>query len=309
MSDDKFSSFTVSVVIPAYNHQETLNRAIYSVLAQTLLPCEIIVIDDFSDPPIQVPIETKVPIKLLRMPANSGPYAARNYAIKEAAGDLIALLDSDDEWLPEKLKYQLNEINNPKSFFSFTDGFVVKQKNSKRHLRYFSLSAPNSAKKFFGLLEARSSFIANSSVVISKNLISSRSFFIEDLIGSDFRMWAEILIFEPTTEVRICSQPLFKLNIMSDSVSSNFEKKQRHLLQHLKAIALLCGVMNNINKQSVNKKSARILWSVMLRLGYKKFQLFRNQYATDIEFRLLITAFPKFILQTFHYLLFIKRYL
>lgn len=306
MIDEKLSNLTVSVIIPAYNHQEDLDRAIYSVLTQTRLPSEIIVIDDFSDPPIQVPVETKVPIKLFKMQKNGGPYAARNYAIKQAQGNLIAFLDSDDEWLPEKLKYQLDGLYDSKSFFSFTDGFVVKQRHRVKHLRYFSLSTPNSSKKFFGLLEERSSFIANSSVVLSKDIILSRTFFIEDLIGSDFRMWTEILMFEPTVEVRICYNPLFKLNVMSDSVSSNFEKKQRHLLQHLNSIALQCGGMN---QKHVDQKSARILLSVMFRLGYKKFQLFRKQYAANIKFQTLIAVIPKFIVQTLHYLFVIKRHL
>lgn len=95
----------VSVIIPAYNRADVISRAINSVLAQTLQNFEIIVIDDGSEPPIRKIKNNK--ISLIRHHENKGAAAARNTGIRAARGKLIAFLDSDDEWLPDKLQKQV----------------------------------------------------------------------------------------------------------------------------------------------------------------------------------------------------------
>lgn len=294
---------TISVVVPTYNRQEELNRALLSIEKQTRKPDEIIVVDDFSDPPLEIPARSSVPIKLFRLTKNSGPYVARNYAIKRAMGDLIAFLDSDDEWLPEKLERQLRQITNADRFFSFTDGIVKKKGKLNSSMSYFTLSKPKENSAYFGIFDTRSSFIANSSVVISKSLLLSRSCFVKDLIGSDFRMWAEVLIFEPDVEVVIVYEKLFNLYITSGSVSSNFDRKQNHLLRHL---AVLYASSNKDVGKIIISKTARVLLSILLRSGSLKFFENKNKYANYVGYWALIIAAPLFIFQTLHYLIFLK---
>jgi glycosyltransferase involved in cell wall biosynthesis len=100
----------VSVVIPAYNRRELLRRAVRSVLAQSYGDWEVIVVDDGStDGTERVPGEfADERLGLIRHPAKRGPAAARNTAIAASRGRVIAFLDSDDEWQPEKLKKQMN---------------------------------------------------------------------------------------------------------------------------------------------------------------------------------------------------------
>ncbi|MDZ4150052.1 glycosyltransferase family 2 protein, partial [Methylicorpusculum sp.] len=96
----------ISVVIPTYNRCDFLRRALLSVVAQTLQPTEIIVVDDGSSDSTAVMIRDEFPeIKYYRQ-ENYGVSSARNLGIQHAIGDWIALLDSDDEWLPEKLAMQ-----------------------------------------------------------------------------------------------------------------------------------------------------------------------------------------------------------
>jgi glycosyltransferase involved in cell wall biosynthesis len=96
----------ISTIIPTYNSAKTLERAIKSVLQQTLPAHEIIIIDDGSvDETPEVINRFQGKIKYIKQ-TNSGVSAARNTGIKESSGNWIAFLDADDEWLPSKLELQ-----------------------------------------------------------------------------------------------------------------------------------------------------------------------------------------------------------
>lgn len=108
----------VSVVISSYNRAALLPRAITSVLTQTFSDLECIVVDDGStDQTEQVVAEFPDPrLRVVRLPGNGGYSRANNTGIRVARGELIAFLDSDDEWRPEKLERQvarLRECEDP----------------------------------------------------------------------------------------------------------------------------------------------------------------------------------------------------
>ena len=102
----------VSVIIPTYNRKHTLKRAIQSVYMQSLLPYEVIVVDDGSNDGTKEWVKQKYPNVKYIYQENSGVSSARNKGIKIARGDWIALLDSDDEWLPNKLNKQIDKIKS-----------------------------------------------------------------------------------------------------------------------------------------------------------------------------------------------------
>lgn len=116
----------ISVVIPAYNAQETLADALYSVLAQTSAAHEVIVVDDgSSDATAEVISNHDCPVTLIRQ-VNSGAAAALNNGISNAAGDWIAMLDADDLWAPGKLEAQERAIENmrgPGAVFGLVEAF------------------------------------------------------------------------------------------------------------------------------------------------------------------------------------------
>lgn len=97
----------VSVIIPTYNRAATIERAIDSVFAQNV-PIELIVVDDGSKDDTADIVTRRYGdrVRLIRQP-NQGSAAARNQGIRAAGGELIAFLDSDDEWLPGKLAAQI----------------------------------------------------------------------------------------------------------------------------------------------------------------------------------------------------------
>ncbi len=103
---------TVSVIIPAYNREETIINSIQSVLRQTFSDFEIIVVDDGSkDHTRQIITEIQDKrVKLIMHKSNLGAAAARNTGMRNAQGKYIAWLDSDDEWHPEKLSKQISAL-------------------------------------------------------------------------------------------------------------------------------------------------------------------------------------------------------
>jgi succinoglycan biosynthesis protein ExoO len=100
---------TVSVIIPTYNVALCVERAIRSALNQSLQPVEVIVVDDGStDATCDVVSrlgKDDARIKLLKQPVNKGPGAARNVGLESAEGDWIAILDADDAFLGDRLRY------------------------------------------------------------------------------------------------------------------------------------------------------------------------------------------------------------
>lgn len=101
-------SYDVSVVVPMYNAEKFIRSCVGSALNQTMKNIEVIIIDDCStDNSLNLCRElygSNDRVKIFQQPVNHGPGAARNAGIREASGEYIAFLDSDDEMLPENLQ-------------------------------------------------------------------------------------------------------------------------------------------------------------------------------------------------------------
>lgn len=103
---------TISVIIPCFNSEKTIKRAVDSVINQSLAPFEIILINDCStDNTENVIFDIKdryknINIKYIKLEKNSGPGKARNVAWDIAKGKYIAFLDADDSWHKDKLLLQ-----------------------------------------------------------------------------------------------------------------------------------------------------------------------------------------------------------
>jgi glycosyltransferase involved in cell wall biosynthesis len=107
----------VSVIIPTYNRAATIERAVRSVLGQAYENFELLVVDDASTDETQkilgdLALDRR--LKIVKLTKNKGVSAARNLGLFYAAGSLVAFLDSDDEWRPEKLSAQVEYMRaNP----------------------------------------------------------------------------------------------------------------------------------------------------------------------------------------------------
>lgn len=118
----------VSVIIPNYNGERTLGATLESVLSQEV-ELEVLVVDDRSTDG-SVALLRKIAavdgrLRFWEMRENSGPGACRNIGLSNARGDFVALVDSDDLWLPGKLGAQVEFMLAQGLDFSFTDYYEV----------------------------------------------------------------------------------------------------------------------------------------------------------------------------------------
>lgn len=118
---------TISVIIPTYNGEKWISATLDSVFRQTQLPNEIVVVDDASSDTtagrvLDFADNASIPVHLIRCGTNSGsPAATINKGIARASGDLIAVLDQDDVFLPSKLALQARVLaGNPGLAFVFS---------------------------------------------------------------------------------------------------------------------------------------------------------------------------------------------
>ncbi len=120
----------VSIITPVYNSERFLKKCMDSVLTQTYLSWEHILIDDCStdESPIIIKKYQKKDsrIKYVRLKENSGAGIARNRGIEMAKGRYIAFLDSDDFWALDKLEKQINFMRNMNYCFVYSQYYVVK---------------------------------------------------------------------------------------------------------------------------------------------------------------------------------------
>ena len=114
---------TVSVIIPNYNYGRFLGAAIDSVLSQTFPCSEIIVVDDGStDESLEILAKYKKDEVKIVQQKNGGVGAARNAGAKASSSDLLAFLDADDYWLPQKIEKQINRLLRDREFGFITCG-------------------------------------------------------------------------------------------------------------------------------------------------------------------------------------------
>ena len=181
--------FFISVVIPSYNRATVLPRALDSVLGQTVLPLEIIVVDDGSTDITQALLVDNYPQVSLISKSNKGVSAARNAGIAVSKGNWIAFLDSDDAWLPSKLEQQIQAITAmPDCLICHTDEIWIR--NGKRVNPKHKHAKPN------GWVYQDSlplCCVSPSSILIHRSLFDQVGLFDESLPAcEDYDLWLRL---------------------------------------------------------------------------------------------------------------------
>ncbi|MDH3797292.1 MAG: glycosyltransferase [Desulfobacterales bacterium] len=179
----------VTVIIPTYNRGWIIQEAIDSVLDQDFNDYELIVVDDGSDDNTREILGAYGKAITVLQQSNRGVSAARNRGIAEAAGRLIAFLDSDDLWLPGKLSTQVK-------FFEENAGAVINQTQEIWIRNGVRVNPKKRHHKFSGMIFERSlalCLVSPSAVMIKKSLFDAVGGFDEDLPAcEDYDLWLRI---------------------------------------------------------------------------------------------------------------------
>ncbi len=221
----------ITVIIPTHNRAGLLTRALDSVLAQTLAPLEVILVDDGSTDGTDALIADRYPLVRYLKQKNRGVSAARNRGIAEARGEWIALLDSDDAWLPGKLAAQLDALTtNPGHRLCHTEEIWIRdgrrvnamKKHTKSGGRIFRQCLPRCV-------------ISPSSALIHRNLLEQLGGFDEDLPAcEDYDLWLRICAVEPV--LFVAEPQIVKHGGHADQLSRRYWGMDRFRIRALEKI-------------------------------------------------------------------------
>lgn len=184
---------SVSVVVPTFNSVEYIGRTIEAIRRQTVVPNEIIVVDDCSSDSTFTVVEDNLArlgigqAQAVRLTTNSGPGVARNTGWNLATSEYVAFLDADDSWHPQKLEIQLAAMEtSPWASFSGHRYLV----NETGFPSDFRLTPTRSREVTLGSFLVRNLFCTPS--VMIRRCVELR--FSEDReMAEDYLLWLELL--------------------------------------------------------------------------------------------------------------------
>ena len=234
---------SVSVIIPTHNRARQVVKAVDSVLAQSAPVYEVIVVDDGSDDEsLSALASYGEKIRVLRQ-ENRGVSSARNLGIGAAGGEWLALLDSDDQWLPEKLARQLAfHKENPEILISQTDEQWVRDGRPVNKARRFVQKAEG------WIFEPSLAMchVSPSAVLIHRSVFDQVGLFDEGLPAcEDYDLWLRVARRYP---VGLVDEPLIiKTGGHADQLSCRYwgmdrfriTAMEKHLDEHPWRIAVL----------------------------------------------------------------------
>ena len=257
----------VSVIIPAYNRENTIERAVMSVLNQTYKDLELIVVDDCSkDNTVEVlkSIEDDR-LKIIELEKNSGACVARNVGIENAQGDYIAFQDSDDEWLLDKLEKQMAIFEKEKVDLVFCA------------FNRFGLGEDLTYPKFpEGIVERK--VLLEDSRISTQTLIGKKECFENIKFDPEMpRLQDYDITIRLSKKYRIyfVNQPLVNMYVQNDSISKNNDKL-------LKAESMILSKY----KDDVEKYEDFKYHNVRVLAIYKRISGYKSSYEYKILYKM-----------------------
>ena len=223
----------VSVIIPYFNNEGTILRALESVYLQTYKNIEIILINDGSTDNSERIVKEWIVKKNIQhiinlSQSNKGPSVARNRGIKIASGDYVAFLDADDSWNEKKLEIQMNVFEKNKDIailgsdyeLNYNNKMLIKGKNNG-DLLYVTFNQ-RLLKNYFNT----PSVIIRKSILIDNNIFFNES----QKYAEDTMLYLEVL--RENIGAKICSPliTLYKPELSKEGLSSNIIKTEKYEL-------------------------------------------------------------------------------
>lgn len=245
----------VSVIMPSFNAAQTICVAVESVLGQTFQNWELLVINDGStDNTLDVMAQFNDRRISLITQVNQGVAAARNAGLKQASGEYIAFLDSDDLWLPAKLEKQVSLLAQSGDCLGLVytkhRGFTEDPSRSFSMDVDASIGYDNDLHRLLIM-----DYVPTLTVMMRASLISEIGYFREDLRGTeDWDYWIRAVKFSGISRV---NEELALYRISQNSLSRN---KDRHSIEELKVLDQHLSAESNIPGEVCHM--ARAFWCV-----------------------------------------------
>jgi hypothetical protein len=265
---------TISAVIPAYNSAAFIAEAISSIRSQTYPVNEIIVVDDGSaDNTGDVTRQAGNDIRYIRQ-ENAGPSSARNRGIASASGDLIAFLDADDQWTPERIEKQLEVIRHDPDIVLVAgdmaeidvQGKIIVPTVLGKHsmLTYFQELGGSPIPNALALL-MKINFIPTGSVLVSKSaLLTAGGFNTGIRYGEDLELWGRI-----AANHAICCLP--EVLLLRRQHGSNATRSMESLLLDLVKVAKSARTWGHDSLTQSGVDPGRLVAQAWDNLGYWYF--------------------------------------
>lgn len=223
---------TVSVIIPVYNGADFVAEAVESVLAQTVPPLEVIVVNDGStDRTADVLAGFGDRITVIHQ-SNKGLPATRNVGAAASRGDWLAFLDADDTWLPTKLERQLDRAERTGAALIYTDRFNVGTRGDLPEVQS-EIQRMYEGDVFEDVLLGN--HITVSSVIIRRDVFADARGFNEQLrAAEDWDLWVRVTARH---RVAVCHEPLVRYRFHGGMMSGD-PRRMREARWHVVLSAL-----------------------------------------------------------------------
>lgn len=277
----------VSVITPTYNRGEILKETIQSVLNQTYHNFEYIIVDDGSTDNTKEIVQSfqDKRIKYISQQHVGTPASGRNTGIKNAKGEFIAFLDSDDIWFPQKLEIQLKEFQKNADFLILaTNGIVI----PKRPYRKYLSIKKNLVVSFRDLIVNKIIPIINSSVLIKRTAIEAVGLIDEEHFiraSEDYDYWLRILKYRDNS-ILVLKQILVKYRAHSSNITIDMFTNSDFFKKLYERLVYIHGKHTEYDTESLNIKIRESLYQ--LRVFKMKESLFHGKvnikYVLDDKF-------------------------
>lgn len=257
----------VSVVVPHFNRHDLLYSLIRNVVAQTYRPIELLIVDDGSDVPVNLSdgVHEGVLLRVISLPHTGRPGLVRNAGIDRANGELIAFLDSDDVWVPEKLSRQVSVFSDfPDVGLVHCNAYIIEGKERvnllTRHCTGYSVNYTSLLKK---------NIVFTSSVMARKSLFEINKF--SSLKSAqDYELW---LKFAEKFKFYYLKKPLYNYDHIGETcISRNGIRRYLCLLKVFRAICR-------------NSESKEVKHIVLRRMAGFYFKLAKYSFLAHREMR------------------------
>jgi len=225
---------SISVILPTFNRLEYLRPAVESVFAQTYRDWELLIVDDGSDDVTRAylsSLTSEARVRLLWLEHCGNPGAVRNAALRQARGEYVAFIDSDDLWEPEKLELQVAALRaHPSDQWGYT-AFNHVNESGELILPHVSPSRVHGGGRVFEHLLDSKIAVATPTVIARRQLIERAGGFDERRAQQeDYHLWLRLAML---SEARPLERPLARVRHHSDHFSNRgpagLEDKERML--------------------------------------------------------------------------------